>query len=104
MKASQAPKRSSAAPELPSIAELGHPNLAKESFYGFYASSKMSPALVDAWNRELRALVEEPEMRQRLTGLGLEVQTSTPREFAERQARDYEAFVASMKAAGIEPE
>lgn len=99
-----APKRAAAAPELPSIAELGYPNLAKESFYGFYASSKMSPALVEAWNRELRAVVEEREMRQRLTGLGLEVQTSTPQEFAERQARDYLAFVASMKAAGIEPE
>jgi hypothetical protein len=43
-------------------------------------------------------------MRQRLVGLGLEVQTSTPADLAAYQTRQFQQFLASMKAAGFEPE
>ncbi len=99
-----APKRASAAPDLPTISELGHPKLASEGFYGFYGPAKMSPALIAAWNKELRAVLEMPEMKQRLVGLGLEVQTSTPQEFAAYQSKALVSFTASMKAAGFQPE
>ena len=99
-----APKRASSAPDIPTISELGYPKLASEGFYGFYASAKMSPGMVDAWNKELSALVQTPELKERLMGLGLEVQTSSPKEFAERQLRDIESFTRSMKAAGFQPE
>lgn len=99
-----APKRATMAPDLPTIAELGYPKISSESFYGFYAPGRASPAIVDVWNRELRAVLETPEMRQRLLGLGLEPQTSTPAEFVERQARQIVAFTAAMKNAGYEPE
>lgn len=99
-----APKRATAAPDLPTISELGYPKLASEGFYGFYGPAKMAPAMIAAWNKELRAVLEAPEMKQRLIGLGLEVQTSTPAEFAQRQSRDLVTFAASMKAAGFQPE
>ncbi len=99
-----APKRASAAPDLPTISELGYPQLASEGFYGFYASAKMAPGMVDAWNKELRAVLELPEMKERLVGLGLEVRTSTPKEFADYQLASLEQFTKSMKAAGFEPE
>lgn len=98
------PKRSASAPDLPTISELGYPKLASDGFYGFYAPGKMSPALVNAWNKELRSMVESPEIKQKLSGLGLEVQTSTPQEFHDRQLRDIVSFTASMKAAGFQPE
>jgi hypothetical protein len=44
------------------------------------------------------------EIKQKLSGLGLEVQTSTPQEFHDRQLRDIVSFTASMKAAGFQPE
>ena len=64
----------------------------------------MAPAMIAAWNKELRAVLEAPEMKQRLIGLGLEVQTSTPAEFAQRQSRDlvtfaYTAWQPSVQAA-----
>ncbi len=99
-----APKRATAAPDLPTISELGYPKLASEGFYGFYGPAKMSAGLVAAWNKELRTVLDAPEMRQRLIGLGLEVQTSTPAEFAARQSRDLVSFAASMRAAGFQPE
>nr|MBP8308389.1 hypothetical protein [Burkholderiaceae bacterium] len=75
-----APKRVNAAPDLPTISELGYPKLNYEGFYGFYGPSKMSPGLIATWNKELRAVLDSPDMRQRLLGVGLEVQSSTPAE------------------------
>lgn len=98
------PKRAAAAPDLPTIGELGYPKLSIEGYYGFFASAKVAPAVIDAWNRELKAVLETPEMKQRLLGVGLDVQTSTPKEFFERQARYIEMFTRSMKAAGHEPD
>jgi tripartite-type tricarboxylate transporter receptor subunit TctC len=64
----------------------------------------MSPALIAAWNKELRAVIDLPEMRQRLLGVGLEVQTSTPAEFLDRQSKLITFMTAWMKASGVEPE
>jgi len=98
------PKRLNAAPELPTITELGYPKLSYDGFYGFYGPSKMSPGLVALWNKELRAVIDSPEMRQRLTTVGLEVMTSTPTEMFARQSQLISYMTASMKAAGVEPE
>ena len=99
-----APKRVNAAPDLPTIAELGYPKLNYEGFYGFYGPSKMSPGLVATWNKELRAVLDSPDMRQRLLGVGLEAQSSTPAELFTRQANLITTMTATMKAAGVEPE
>ena len=98
------PKRASAAPDLPTIGDVGHPKLASDGFYGFYLPGKASAGIVNAWNKELRAVLDAPEMKQRLVGLGLEVQTSTPKEFADYQSKSLAQFAASMKAAGFQPE
>jgi tripartite-type tricarboxylate transporter receptor subunit TctC len=97
-------KRATSAPDVPTVAELGYPKLSYDGFYGFYGPGKMSPAMVSFWNRELRAVTDSPELSQRLLGLGLEVQTSTPTEMAARQSRLLTSFTASMKAAGYVPD
>ena len=99
-----APKRVNAAPDLPTISELGYPKLNYEGFYGFYGPSKMSPGLIATWNKELRAVLDSPDMRQRLLGVGLEVQSSTPAELFTRQSNLITTMTATMKAAGVEPE
>jgi len=99
-----APKRVESAPELPTIAELGYPQLTYEGFYGFYGPSKMSPELIALWNKEMRAAVESPDTRQKLQTVGLEVQTSSPSELFSRQ-RDLITYMTKvMKEAGVEPE
>ena len=97
-------RRAGAAPELPTIGELGYPALTSEGFYGFYAPARTGAAQIDAWNRVLRSALEQPDLRQRLEGLGLDVQTSTPAELIAYQAKSIVSFTASMKAAGFEPE
>jgi ribonuclease PH len=98
------PKRSGAAPDLPTVADLGYPKLASEGFYAFYAPARTPAAMIEMLNREIRAVIEAPEMRQKLLGLGLEAQTSTPAELRDYQNKASVSFTASMKAAGIVPE
>jgi tripartite-type tricarboxylate transporter receptor subunit TctC len=98
------PKRSAAAPDIPTIGELGHPKLSQNGWYGFYGPGKMSPALVAAWNKELLAVLEHPDMKAKILSIGMEIQTSTPQAFAEMQSKDIVQMRASMKAAGYEPE
>ena len=98
------PKRAASAPELPTIGELGYPKLSTEGWYGFYGPGKMSPALVQAWNKELVAVLESPDIKQKILQIGMEVRTSTPQAFAEMQSKDIVAFRASMKTAGYVPE
>ena len=99
-----APKRSSQAPDLPTIAELGYPKLSSNGFYGFYGPGKMSPALVAAWHKVLKEVTESADIKKRLGEIGLEVMTSTSAEFAKYQSDAIVSFTASMKAAGFEPD
>lgn len=98
------PRRSGAAPDLPTVADLGYPRLASEGFYSFYAPARTPAATIDMLNREIRAVIEAPEMKQKLLGLGQEAQTSTPAKLRDYQNKAIVAFTASMKAAGVELE
>jgi tripartite-type tricarboxylate transporter receptor subunit TctC len=98
------PKRLPFAPDLPIVSELGYPSLNYEGFYGFYGPPKMNPAIIDAWNRELTTATESPDLRTKLLNTGLDVRTSTPAEFASRQARLVVSFTEMMRKAGFSQE
>lgn len=98
------PKRHAAAPDIPSITELGYPKLAQEGWYAFYGPGKMPPSVLAAWNKELVSLLESAEMKQKILSIGMEIQTSTPQAMAKRQSEDLIAFRESMKKVGFEPE
>ena len=97
-------KRHAAAPDIPTIGELGYPKLSLEGWYGFYGPAKMPPPVLAAWHKELTAVLEAPEMKARILQIGMEIQTSTPQAFAKRQTEDLAAFRESMKKVGFQPE
>ena len=93
-------KRSVVAPDLPSIGELGHPKLAQEGFYAFYAPARTDPAVIEAWGVALRAVLAMPDLQKRLAELGLAARTSSPAEVSERQVRTIETYRQSLAAIG----
>lgn len=92
------------APDLPTVAELGHPSLGYEGFYGFYGPPGMPQGLVDAWSDELKAATESPDLKQKLYNTGLDVMTAGPSEFAARQTALVQSFGDMMRRAGFAPE
>ena len=72
------PKRSRALPDTPTVVESGLPNFVFEEWYAFFAPAKTPRAVIDRLNAEIRAILAEPEVAERLLALGAEAQPGTP--------------------------
>ena len=74
-------KRSPQAPDLPTVAESGVPGYDILPWYGVLAPAATPRAIVIKLNREIRAILEAPEMKSRFMAQGIDLVTSTPEEF-----------------------
>jgi tripartite-type tricarboxylate transporter receptor subunit TctC len=75
------PRRSPALPDLPTIAEAGVPGYEFTSWIGVLAPARTPPAIVLKLQRELSAIVQSPESRQRFAADATDAVGSTPGEF-----------------------
>jgi tripartite-type tricarboxylate transporter receptor subunit TctC len=89
-------------PEVPTIAEAG--GLAgydMVGWIGFLAPVGTPTAITDRLSAETRKVLQEPEIRQKFLGLGLEPAGNTPAEFAEFMRRQSERYGAAVKAGNV---
>jgi tripartite-type tricarboxylate transporter receptor subunit TctC len=98
-------RRSSQAPELPTVAEAG--NLPGYELIAFFVA--MAPAgtpkdVIAKLNDAIRKAGESRELRERFAGIGYEVQTSSPEQLAERLRAESAKWSKAAKEAGIVPE
>ena len=91
------------APNLPSAFEHGRINRISTEWYGFFASPGTPGPVVDIWHMHLRAVLEEKEAKAELTNVGVDVQSSTPEELAQRVAGSLKAWRDKMLALGVQP-
>ena len=94
-------RRSSALPDVPTIAEAGVPGYEVDAWYGVLAPAATPSAAVARLNRDLAQLLSTAEMRERLFVAGLEARASTPGEFRERVVRDIARWAEVVKRAKI---
>jgi tripartite-type tricarboxylate transporter receptor subunit TctC len=97
-------RRSQVAPDLPTLAESGFPGLEVISWYGLLVPSGTSTSIVQRIRNEAIKAVQAPEVHQALAGQGLQVETSTPQEFAARIRSDTKTWAEIIKSAGIKAE
>ena len=76
------PKRSAQAPELPTIAEAGVPGYDVTNWVGMFAPAATPRAIVTKLNREIVAILEAPDMKERFRTQGVDLAGSTPEAFA----------------------
>lgn len=74
--------RSSAAPQLPTIAEAGVPSYDLSPWFGVWAPAGTPADIVDKINHDVVASLRAPEVKERLSRDGAELIGSTSREFA----------------------
>jgi tripartite-type tricarboxylate transporter receptor subunit TctC len=74
-------RRFSGLPEVPTVAESGLPEYEASAWNGIAAPARTPRPVIDRLNKEVNAALASPEVRQRLHGLGVEAQGSTPGEF-----------------------
>lgn len=84
-------RRTSAMPEVPTIAEGGVPGYNVTGFLSIVAPAKTPKDVVARLNKELTAIMQDQALVDRLKGLGMEPTSSTPeaatRRFADELAR-----------------
>jgi tripartite-type tricarboxylate transporter receptor subunit TctC len=76
------PDRSPQAPDVPTAAEAGYPDLAFRSVSGFYGWRDMSSELKEKIAADVRAVATNPVIATRVAGIGAVLRTGTPAEFA----------------------
>ena len=71
------------------------------TWIGFVAPAGVDKAIVSKLNREIVRILNLPETKERLTGIGMEVVASTPEQFAQAIKDDAVKFGRIIKSAGI---
>ncbi len=98
--ASTGAQRSPALPKLPTIAETV-PGYEASLWYGFAGPARIPADIVRRLNAEIVAALKFPDVRERLGAQGIDVQTSTPEEFARLLGNDMERWAKVVQRAGI---
>jgi tripartite-type tricarboxylate transporter receptor subunit TctC len=94
-------KRSASIPDVPTVDESGVPGFDVVNWFGIIAPAKTPPSLVNRLQREIAAVLQIPEVRQKLAGEGAEIIGSTPGEFGAFMQRDVEKWRKVVAAARI---
>ena len=96
-----ASKRSSSAPAVPTIAESGVPGYEFISWNGIHAPAATSKAVTAKLNAELLKVIAAPDVKERMSGLGMEVAGGTPEEFGALVKSDIAKWAKVIRDAGI---
>lgn len=75
-------KRFSLLPDVPTAAESGHPEFESVLHYGVLAPVGTPLEIIDRLNKELRAIANNEQVRQRIQAEGGDPLTSSPEEYA----------------------
>jgi tripartite-type tricarboxylate transporter receptor subunit TctC len=94
-------KRSQVLPDLPTVAEAGLPGYKVQGWNGIAGPAGMPKVVVDKLNRETVRVLNLPEVRERLLGLGAEVVGNSPREFAAHMKAERELWGKFIKQIGL---
>ena len=94
-------KRSSAYPNLPTMAELGYPGFDVTAWYGLVAPAGTPPEVVAKLNREVNRILALPEVREKLDSVGAEDAGGTPEQFSQFIRDEIAKFARIIKDGGV---
>jgi len=95
-------KRVGAMPELPTVAEAGVPEYESSIWFGVIGPAGLPEPIVQRLNGAIVAILNEPKFKGNFTSKGLDIETSTAKEFAELISVERKRWKAVVEAAGIE--
>jgi tripartite-type tricarboxylate transporter receptor subunit TctC len=97
------PQRSSALPDVPTVAEL-LPGYEGDGWQGFYMPAGTPKEIVQRMNTEIGKILRQPEVQQKLAGLGLQPVGNSVDEFAQVSRKELEKWGKLAKANNIRVE
>jgi tripartite-type tricarboxylate transporter receptor subunit TctC len=97
-----APARASTAPDIPTTAEVGMPDILIENWYGMIAPAATPPAVVAALNKLATQAMADPSVKEKLADQGLTLEPQTPNEFRALIDAETKKWAKVIKDAGVE--
>jgi tripartite-type tricarboxylate transporter receptor subunit TctC len=94
-------KRNDAVPEIPTVAEAGVAGYEASLWQALVAPAATPPAIVARLNREVRALLREPDTLAAFAQQGVDAAPGTPEELARRIQTDVAKWRDVIAGAGI---
>ena len=94
------PGRTPALPDVPTVNELGFSGFDDLTWTAFFAPAGMPSDLVNRINSEVTRALSAPEVRERLTQLGLDWRSNTSGEFAAFLREEVQKWAKAVKDSG----
>jgi tripartite-type tricarboxylate transporter receptor subunit TctC len=96
--------RSSALPDIPTMAEAGFPGLVVTSWQAAGAPAKTPREIVARLNEASVKALRSADVRERLNNIGFDVVASTPEEFGKFMQDEVERWTKVVQRGGIKPD
>jgi len=96
------PRRQALLPDVPTFSELGLNGFEDLPYYGIWAPQGTPKAVIDRYAEAVAKVVALPEVRDRLTALGLSVGYMTPQQLGERERAYTASWARIIKASGFQ--
>lgn len=96
--------RSPAFPDVPTMKELGYPDLISYSWFGISVPAKTPQPIVDRLATEMQSVLKEPAVIKRWEEIGAEGSTMTPAEVTRFIQAEIDKWTPVVKASGAKPE
>jgi tripartite-type tricarboxylate transporter receptor subunit TctC len=98
------PKRLSALPGVPTVAELGFPKATVQGWVGLHAPAGTPPAVLSAIEAAIAKALQNPELRERLAAQGADISTEMGAAYGKLVANEAARWKQVVEAAGIPPQ
>ena len=97
-------KRASSAPDVPTMSEAGLPGFEASLWFAMVAPAALPAPILSRLNREINAIITEPDTRKALEQQAIEVETRTPEALRDMIRTDLDKWRAIAAKAGIRAE
>ena len=96
-------ERSPALPDVPSMAEAGHPSLQAAKWYALFAPRGTPAEIIERYNSALNTLLKSPEVRERLLEIGASPLGGSPEALGQFLAQENEKWGRVIEDAHLQP-
>ena len=96
--------RQAALPDVPSSAEVGLTGFEDPPYYGVFAPAGTPKAFVDRFSDALTRTLANPEVREKLTGMGLTVGFMTQAQLHQRERAYTQVWTQIIRSSGFKPQ
>jgi tripartite-type tricarboxylate transporter receptor subunit TctC len=97
-------RRSPLAPDVPTVVESGFKDFSIATWYGMMGPAGMPAALAKRIQGDVAKVVNQPETRDRLIGMGVDISANSPEEFGAFLRAEIARYTKVIKEAGIKAE